>query len=96
MAGFLRHQRHSFSGTLTGFQTAYKDFRGFSRTFGTDTTSTVANSDLDVNGVEFEAEWRPVRWGGINLTGVVQKSKVKITSVTGPSADLYRAEVLTF
>ena len=92
----LRYRTKGFSGTLTGFQTAYKDFRGFSRTFGNDTLATVANSDLDVNGVEFEAEWRPVRWGGINLTGVVQKSKVKITSVTGPKADVYRAEVLTF
>ena len=92
----LRYRTRGFAGTLTAFQTGYKDFRGFSRTFGTDTISTVANSDLDVNGLEFEAEWRPVRWGGINLTGVVQRSKVKITSVTGPSADLFRTEVLAY
>ena len=92
----LRYRMKGFSGTLTAFQTGYKDFRGFSRTFGTDTISTVANSDLDVNGLEFEGEWRPVRWGGVNVTGVVQKSKVKITGVTGPSADLFRREVLLF
>ena len=92
----LRYGMRGFSGTLTAFQTAYKDFRGFSRTFGTDTIATVANSDLDVNGLEFEGEWRPVRWAGVNLTGVVQKSKVKITSVTGPSANLFRNEVFTF
>ena len=92
----LRYRMKGFTGTLTAFQTSYKDFRGFSRTFGTDTISTVANSDLDVNGLEFEGEWRPVRWGGVNVTGVVQKSKVKITGVTGPSADLFRREVLLF
>ena len=92
----LRYGMKGFSGTLTAFQTGYKDFRGFSRTFGTDTISTVANSDLDVNGLEFEGEWRPVRWAGVNVTGVVQKSSVKITSVTGPSADLFRTEVLAY
>ena len=92
----LRYRMKGFTGTLTAFKTGYKDFRGFSRTFGTDTVSTVANSDLDVNGLEFEGEWRPVRWAGVNLTGVVQKSSVKITSVTGPSADLFRNEVLLY
>lgn len=91
-----RYKQKGFSGTLTAFHTDYKDFRGFSRNFGNDTLPTVANSDLGVNGLEFEAAWRPARWAGLNLTGVLQKSKVTTKGVTGPSAALYAAEVASY
>lgn len=89
----LRYKTKGFSGTLTAFQTSYKDFQGFSSQIGTDTAATVANSDMTVNGLEFEGEFRPVRWGGVQLSGVIQKHDLKIKNVTGPSAAAYAKEL---
>ncbi|OON62675.1 hypothetical protein B0920_04325 [Massilia sp. KIM] len=81
----LRYVRRGLNATLTAFRTDYKDFR-FSRQFGTDTRDTTIYSDIEVKGLEFEAQWRPLRWAQLTLQGVVQDSGLKIKRVDGPSA----------
>ena len=92
----LRYKTRGFAGTLTAFRTDYADYRGFSRRIGTDTADTVASSDVKVNGLEFEAEYRPVRFAGLRVSGVYQKHDLKITNVTGPSAPAYATELASY
>lgn len=82
----LRYKQRGFSVTGTLFRTQFKDYR-VSRQFGTDTRSTDIVGDIIVNGLELEANWRPVRWGGLTFTGVFQKSAFDPKSATGPSAE---------
>lgn len=92
----LRYRTKGFQGSLAYFNTKYDKFRGFSRRIGTDTQDTVANSDIVVNGLEFDLEFKPMRQLGINLLGVYQKHDLKITGVTGPSAATYAAELASY
>jgi len=92
----LRYQQRGFSGILTAFQTNYKDYRGFSRVVGNDTVATVASSDIIVNGLEFEGQWRIDRSFSVALSGVYQQHDLKITGVSGPSAGAYAAELSSF
>jgi iron complex outermembrane recepter protein len=92
----LRYRTKGFSGSVAYFNTKYDKFRGFSRRIGTDTQDTVANSDIVVNGLEFDFEFRPMRQLGVNLLGVYQKHDLKITGVTGPSAPAYAQELASF
>ncbi|MDY0745135.1 TonB-dependent receptor [Paucibacter sp. R3-3] len=81
----IRMKAKGFSGSLTYFRTKYKDAR-ISRQFGTDTTDTAIQGDYNVDGIEVDALWRPVRWAGLNVVGSVQDAKFTGHSVTGPSA----------
>jgi iron complex outermembrane recepter protein len=92
----MRFRAKGFQASVAYFNTQYDKFRGFSRVVGTDTTATTASSDIEVNGVEFDLEYRPMRSLTFNLIGVWQKHDLKITSVDGPSADAYRAELSAF
>ena len=92
----LRYKTKGFAGTLTAFHTGYADYRGFSRRIGTDTADTVASSDIKVNGLEFEAEYRPVSYAGLRVSGVYQKHDLKITNVSGPSAPAYATELASY
>ncbi len=91
-----RFRARGVSAMVTLFRTDYKDYRGFSRQIGTDTEVTVASSDILVNGIEFELDYKPIKEFGITLGGVLQKHDLKITGVSGPSADAYRAELSSF
>lgn len=91
-----RFRARGFSAMLTAFRTDYKDYRGFSRVVGNDTQATVASSDIVVNGLEFELEYKPIREFGITLGGVLQKHDLKITNVSGPSAAAYQTELSSF
>ena len=92
----LRYKTKGFAGTLTAFRTGYDDYRGFSRVIGTDTAATVAGSNIRVNGLEFEGEYRPVRFAALRVSGVYQKHDLKITNVTGPSAAAYATELASY
>lgn len=92
----LRYQQRGLSGTVTAFRTNYKDYRGFSRVIGTDTQATVASSDIVVNGLEFEGQWKINRSFSVALGGVFQRDDLKITRVTGPSAAAYTAELSSY
>jgi iron complex outermembrane recepter protein len=91
-----RFRMRGLSAMITAFRTDYEDYRGFSRVIGNDTQATVASSDILVNGVEFELDYKPIKQLGITLGGVLQKHDLKITNVTGPSADIYRAELSSY
>ena len=92
----MRYQQRGFSGVLTAFRTNYKDYRGFSRVIGNDTQATVASSDIIVNGLEVEGQWKLNKSFSIALGGVYQKDDLKITKVTGPSAPAYAAELSSY
>jgi len=92
----LRYQQRGFSGSVTAFRTNYKDYRGFSRVIGNDTQATVASSDIIVNGLEFEGQWKLNRSFSVALGGVYQQHDLKITNVTGPSAPAYSTELRSF
>lgn len=91
-----RFRARGLSAMVTAFRTDYKDYRGFSRVIGNDTQATVASSDILVNGIEFELDYKPFKQFGITLGGVLQKHDLKITNVTGPSAALYRNELSSY
>lgn len=81
----MRYQRRGFSASLTAFRTNFKDYQ-FSRLLEGDSLETRIDGDIVVNGLEYDLQWRPVRYARINLTGVVQHSSMSIKSVSGPSA----------
>ncbi len=91
-----RFRARGLSAMITVFRTDYKDYRGFSRVIGNDTQATVASSDILVNGIEFELDYKPFKQFGVTLGGVLQKHDLKITNVTGPSAALYRDELASY
>ncbi|MCH8621456.1 TonB-dependent receptor [Undibacterium sp. TS12] len=80
-----RYQRRGFSASLTVFRTNFKDYQ-FSRLLKGDSLETRIAGDIVVNGLEYDLQWKPVRYARLNVTGVVQHSTMKIKSVSGPSA----------
>jgi outer membrane receptor protein involved in Fe transport len=80
-----RYQRRGFSASLTAFRTNFKDYQ-FSRLLEGDTLETRIGGDIIVNGLEYDLQWKPLRYARVNLTGVVQHSSMSIKSVSGPSA----------
>jgi outer membrane receptor protein involved in Fe transport len=80
-----RYQQRGFSASLTAFRTNFKNYE-FSRLLEGDTLETRVGGDIIVKGLEYELQWKPVRYARINLTGVVQHSTMNIRSVNGPSA----------
>jgi len=81
----LRYKQRGLSAALTYFHTIFNNFN-WSRRYDGDNQDTRVHGGIAVNGLEFDLDWRPVRWGHITATGVYQKSAVHYDSVSGPSA----------
>lgn len=80
-----RYKQRGFSAALTYFHTIFDNFN-WSRRYDGDNQDTRVHGGIAVNGLEFDVDWRPLRWARISATGVYQKSAVHYDNVTGPSA----------
>lgn len=80
-----RYQRRGFSAALTAFRTNFKSYQ-FSRLLEGDSLETKIGGDIIVDGLEYDLQWKPLRYARVNLTGVVQHSSMHIKNVSGPSA----------
>jgi len=81
----LRYKQRSFAAGLTLFHTIFNNFN-YSRRFDGDNEDTKVHGGIVVNGLEYDIEWRPVRYARITATGMYQKSTMNYSNATGPSA----------
>jgi outer membrane receptor protein involved in Fe transport len=80
-----RYMMKGFSASATYFHTIFNNFN-YSRRFDNDNEDTKVHGGIAVNGLEFDLNWRPVRFAELRAEGVYQKADVHYDSVTGPSA----------
>lgn len=78
----VRYQLPSFSASLTGFRTNFKEFN-FSRQPPGAIELIEFRGDIDVLGVEFDMQWRPIEDIQFQALGVVQNSKLDIADDQG-------------
>lgn len=80
-----RYKQKGFAAGLTLFHTIFDNFN-YSRRFENDNEDTKVHGGIKVTGLEFDVQWRPVRYAQVTATGVYQKSSVNYENATGPSA----------
>lgn len=80
-----RYKQKGFSAGLTLFRTNFNNFN-YSRLFPGDALNTKVHGGINVTGLEYDLQWRPVKFVQLTATGVYQKASTHFDTVTGPSA----------
>ncbi len=84
----LRYQGHGLTGTFTFYKA---DFKGDPNSAEVDNAQIEMLQGVKSHGLEFELNWRPVKWAQLNAVGVVQRSKFSVNDLRvlrGSGADL--------
>jgi outer membrane receptor protein involved in Fe transport len=85
----VRYQSHALSGSLVAFRT---QFRNQSYSFtdpGNTAFQTNATADDNINGIQLDADWRPVRFFTLSVSGVYQDPKLQNLRFNGTPQPQY-------